>query len=215
MGICYVVGAGEFCDSGFAPDAEDCVIAADGGYQPLKERGVQPALLVGDFDSLTETPENVPILRFPVEKDDTDMGLALREGWARGYRRFAIYGGGGGRVDHLLANWQTMCRYSRMGASVWMVCADYTAYAITNGKLTLPRRPAGTLASVFCNGESASGVTLEGLYYPLHDAVLHCDQPLGVSNRYETADAAVSVKCGTLLVIVYDAPKTSELRPCK
>ena len=67
--------------------------------------------------------------------------------------------------------------------------------------LTLPDRPGGTLVSVFCHGDRAEGVTLTGLAYPLSDAALAGDFPLGVSNRrLEGQPATVSVRRGTLLI---------------
>ena len=96
-GICYVVGAGEFCPRGLTPGPGDLVIAADGGYGQLKQWGMSPHLAVGDFDSLGRVPEDVEVVRHPVRKDDTDMMLAVQEGLARGCGRFLIYGGLGGR----------------------------------------------------------------------------------------------------------------------
>jgi thiamine pyrophosphokinase len=72
---------------------------------------------------------------------------------------------------------------------------------VANGRLTLPPAPAGTLVSVFCHGSAARGVTLEGLSYPLSDAELTCDWPLGVSNAYEAERPEISVTDGVLLVI--------------
>ena len=40
MKTCYIVGAGEFYGS-FMPDDDDLVIAADGGYKALLEKGIQ------------------------------------------------------------------------------------------------------------------------------------------------------------------------------
>lgn len=202
MPTCYLVGAGEFAPRGFTPGPGDLIIAADGGYTPLLELGVRPHLLVGDFDSLAERPRDVPMLAFSTHKDDTDMGLALAEGVARGYRDFALYGAGGGRMDHFLANLQLLGAASRGGATARMVCADTDVLAVTDGTLALPGRPAGTLVSVFCHGERAEGVTLRGLAYPLTGALLTCDRALGVSNEHLGGEATVAVEHGTLLVFV-------------
>lgn len=242
MPTCYIAGAGDFTARGFAPGPEDLVLAADGGYRALYRLGTTPDLLLGDFDSLGDVPlpANLPVLRFPVRKDDTDTGLALRYGLEQGFRDFALYGCAGGRVDHLLANLQSMARVSRLGASVRLAAPDYDAWALTgpaapgapdaNGPiapaplvpgpdapaplapgpdasaapaavLTLPPRPGGTLVSVFCHGDRAEGVTLTGLAYPLSDAVLTGDFPLGVSNRrLDGQPATVAVRRGTLLI---------------
>lgn len=214
MPTCYIVGAGDFTPRGFAPVPGDLVLAADGGYRALCSLGYTPDLLLGDFDSLGDLPlpPDLPVLRFPARKDDTDTGLALRHGLDRGFRDFALYGCAGGRVDHLLANLQSMARVSRLGATIRLAAPEYDAWALTGpapdapapgpaATLTLPDRPGGTLVSVFCHGDRAEGVTLTGLSYPLDGADLTADFPLGVSNRrLEGQPATVSVRRGTLLI---------------
>lgn len=225
MPTCYIVGAGDFTPRGFAPVPGDLVLAADGGYRALYSLGYTPDLLLGDFDSLGDLPlpPDLPVLRFPARKDDTDTGLALRHGLDRGFRDFALYGCAGGRVDHLLANLQSMARVSRLGATIRLAAPEYDAWALTGpapdtsvphasgpaphapdgpaATLTLPDRPGGTLVSVFCHGDRAEGVTLTGLSYPLDGADLAGDFPLGVSNRrLEGRPATVSVRRGTLLI---------------
>lgn len=220
MPTCYIVGAGDFTPRGFAPVPGDLVLAADGGYRALYSLGYTPDLLLGDFDSLGDLPlpPDLPVLRFPARKDDTDTGLALRHGLDRGFRDFALYGCAGGRVDHLLANLQSMARVSRLGATIRLAAPEYDAWALTGpapdasgpaphapdgpaAVLALPPRPGGTLVSVFCHGDRAEGVTLTGLSYPLDGADLTGDFPLGVSNRrLEGQPATVSVRRGTLLI---------------
>ena len=133
MPTCYIVGAGDFTPRGFAPVPGDLVLAADGGYRALYSLGYMPDLLLGDFDSLGDLPlpPDLPVLRFPARKDDTDTGLALRHGLDRGYRDFALYGCAGGRVDHLLANLQSMARVSRLGATIRLAAPEYDAWALT------------------------------------------------------------------------------------
>lgn len=232
MPTCYVVGAGDFTPRGFAPGPGDLVVAADGGYRALYSLGYTPDLLLGDFDSLGDLPlpADLPVLRFPVRKDDTDAGLALRHGLDLGFRDFALYGCAGGRVDHLLANFQSMARVSRLGATVRLAAPDYDAWSLTGpapsgpapnapapgpapnapapaAVLALPPRPGGTLVSVFCQGDRAEGVTLTGLAYPLSDAALTGDFPLGVSNRrLDGQRATVAVRRGTLLILQSAGP---------
>lgn len=236
MPTCYIVGAGDFTPRGFAPVPGDLVLAADGGYRALYSLGYMPDLLLGDFDSLGDLPlpPDLPVLRFPARKDDTDTGLALRHGLDRGYRDFALYGCAGGRVDHLLANLQSMARVSRLGAAIRLAAPQYDAWALTGpaprasapapggpapnaptpaapdapaAVLALPPRPGGTLVSVFCQGDRAEGVTLAGLAYPLSDAALTGDFPLGVSNRrLDGQRATVAVRRGTLLILQSAGP---------
>lgn len=208
MGTCYIVGAGEFSPRGLNPREGDFIIAADGGLRALEAMKIRPDLLIGDLDSLGThpLPDGVPLEKHPVEKDDTDTGIALAQGYDMGYRDFALYGCAGGRVDHLIANFQSMCRYSKLDAAVRLIAPEYDAYALSNGSIALPHRPAGTNVSIFCHGRKAEGVTLRGLYYPLNGYTLTCDHPLGVSNQHTEEEAKISVQSGTLLIIQYLKP---------
>ena len=128
------------------------MIAADAGLKHLEALGLAPDLLVGDLDSLGKAPEGLPLLRHPVEKDDTDMELALNEGATRGYRRFLLYGGSGGRIDHFLANLQLIAHASREGLTAILVCPDFNAYAVTDDTLRLPARPRARCSRYFALG---------------------------------------------------------------
>lgn len=155
MPTCYIVGAGDFTPRGFAPVPGDLVLAADGGYRALYSLGYTPDLLLGDFDSLGDLPlpPDLPVLRFPARKDDTDTGLALRHGLDRGFRDFALYGCAGGRVDHLLANLQSMARVSRLGATIRLAAPEYDAWALTG---PAPDAPASDASAPDASASHAS-----------------------------------------------------------
>lgn len=201
-GSCYIVGAGEFNAQAFHPGAEDFVIAADGGYKALKENNFTPHMSVGDFDSLGRKPEGENVVSLPVEKDDTDMMAAIRLGVERGYQTFHLYGGTGGRIDHTLANFQSLVWLSQQGCRGTLVGKGWRALTITDGTRSFDATHTGTI-SVFCVGDAAEGVWLRGLKYPLEDAALTCDFPLGVSNEFTGVESSVTVRKGTLLVIYY------------
>ena len=63
MNICYIFGALDTAIADFKPQESDLIIAADGGYSTLKKLNIKPDLVVGDFDSLGETPENENIIK--------------------------------------------------------------------------------------------------------------------------------------------------------
>lgn len=161
MPTCYIVGAGDFTPRGFAPVPGDLVLAADGGYRALYSLGYTPDLLLGDFDSLGDLPlpPDLPVLRFPARKDDTDTGLALRHGLDRGFRDFALYGCAGGRVDHLLANLQSMARVSRLGATIRLAAPEYDAWALTGPApdTSAPSTPAPDALAPHTSASHASG----------------------------------------------------------
>lgn len=196
---CFIFGAGEFYGLPCGIGAEDMVIAADGGWNVCKALGLDPNLLVGDFDSLGETPDFPRILRLPVEKDDTDMLRAVREGFLHGQREFHLLGGMGGRTDHTIANLQTLAFIAKHGGRGWLYGSGERFTAVENGAITLEKREKGTF-SVFCLGGDASGVTIRGGQYALSDAVLTADFPLGVSNHFTGEDVVISVQQGCLLI---------------
>lgn len=199
-GICYVVGAGISYGLDFCPGAEDLVIAADAGLCHLEKQGISPDLVIGDFDSLKSVPEHLHTIVLNPEKDDTDMLAALREGIKAGYESFHIFCGTGGRIDHTLANIQTLGWLSENGMRGLLFDQDNIITAITNDKLCFEKIPDGYL-SVFSHTTRAMGVYLRGLKYELNDAVLTNTFPLGTSNEFIGRESSISVREGTLVVV--------------
>ncbi|MBQ8729618.1 MAG: thiamine diphosphokinase, partial [Lachnospiraceae bacterium] len=76
---CVIMGAGDFCEN-ITFKANDLIIAADGGLRHLEGIGVKPEFVIVDFDSLGYVPSDLKVIQKPVEKDETDMYLAIREG---------------------------------------------------------------------------------------------------------------------------------------
>ena len=202
--ICYIVGAMSLSMSLRPyPAPGDYAIAADRGYDSLMAFGVQPDLVVGDFDSLGHTPSHPNVIQLPAEKDDTDMIFALRKGLELGYRRFVLLGGVGGRVEHTYANLQLLDWLTTQGAQGFLVGEKTAATALRDGELVFPQSMSGYL-SVFCNSGSAEGVTLEKLKFPLSEHTLTGTFPLGVSNEFIGESARVAVKSGSLILIWED-----------
>ena len=201
---CYIFGAGDFDGLEERPGAKDYVIAADGGYTACRRAGVEPQLLLGDFDSLAEVPALPHVERVPVEKDDTDMMLAIKRGLERGETLFHLDGGmGGQRTDHTVANLQALLYLADHGAEGWLHGRGERWTAIRDGSITLPARERG-IVSVFCMGADAQGVTIEGGQYTVHDAVLTSSFPLGVSNHYVGNPVRVTVAQGSLLIALIE-----------
>ena len=199
MGTCIIFCAAEF-DRLLRPiGGEDHVIAADGGLAHTQKLGITPTEILGDFDSLGFIPEGANV--FPVEKDDTDAMLAVRRGLALGYREFLLYGSlDGPRLDHTVANFQTLQYLADRGSYGYLVGKDQLVTVVKNGKIAFPAGCTGTV-SVFCMGADADGVTLTGLYYPLTGGTLTAGFPLGVSNHFTGEIAEISVEKGSLLVL--------------
>lgn len=199
MGKCVIFCAAEFDALAEPLGAEDCVIAADGGLRHTEKLNIRPDVILGDFDSLGYAPEGANV--FPVEKDDTDAMLAVRRGLQLGYREFLLYGSmDGPRLDHTIANFQTLQYLCDQGAFGCLVGNACIAAVVKNGSLHFPAGREGTI-SVFCLGADAEGVDIEGLYYPLKNGTLTAGFPLGVSNHFTGKEAVIRVRRGSLLVL--------------
>lgn len=181
---------------------DDVIVCADSGLEYARRCGVVPSIVLGDFDSFHGSfPSDAEIIRLPKEKDDTDTLFAVRLGMERGVREFLIAGGIGGRLDHTLGAVQTLN---------WLVSRGASA-AMDDGRQFLEvlqgpaeREYSGDFRS-YCSLLSLSprvtGVTLSGFRYPLTDAVLTYDFPLGVSNEIRDPVAVLKFSEGRLAVI--------------
>ena len=202
MKRCIIFSAGTFYGLRQRPGPEDYVIAADAGYLACLVAGVTPDLLLGDFDSL-ERPKDFPntIRAASPEKDDTDTLLAVRAGLEKGCDTFYFYGATGGqRLDHTLANFQTLLWLRRRGARGYIYGDNFIWTVIENESITISGTVENGLVSVFCMCDRAKGVTEEGLRYTLTDAELTADCPMGVSNEMAGDEAKISVREGALLI---------------
>lgn len=198
--LCVIFGAGEVYSPRKHFGKTDLIIAADGGYAAALEAGLEPSVVIGDFDS-GAVPENTAahIVKLNRDKDDTDMLAAVKLGLRRGYKNFVIYGGTGGeRLDHTYANFSVLAYLNAFDARGFLVDKHSIATVVTDGKFALPKQTKGTV-SVFAFGGNATGVTLKGLSYELDDAELTPDFPVGVSNA-TAKNGTISVKHGSLLI---------------
>lgn len=183
----------------------DFRIAADGGLRHALALGVLPDALIGDLDSVSpadlSAAENagVRILRYPVEKDDTDLELALQLALDEGYTRVRLLGTLGGRVDHLLGNLFLLARPDLSGLDVRIDEGGQEIFIID--RETVIAGHPGDLVSLLPFGGEARGVETEDLYYPLRGETLYPYHTRGVSNVMLAARAVVRLAAGRLLCV--------------
>lgn len=197
MRNCVIFCAGVF--HGLMEPVSGVSIAADGGLRHMELLGLTPDVILGDFDSLGYVPQKANV--FPVEKDDTDTMLAVRKGLELGCSRFVLYGAlEGPRLDHTVANFQTLQFLADRGARGFLVGKDTVVTVLKNGSLTLPALQEG-IVSVFCMGKDARGVSIRGLQYGLERGTLSAGFPLGVSNHLAGKEATICVEDGSVLIL--------------
>ncbi len=214
---CIIISAGDFVPVEIPIEDGDYVIACDAGFLHAREVGILPDLIVGDFDSLAEAgtmalndlreiecsdPDR--IVRLDVKKDDTDTIKAVKIGLSKGYRKFYLYGAlGGKRIDHTIANIQTLNFIKNHGARGYIMEHDKMLVIAKNETIKFHRGNTGYI-SVFSLSEVSKGVTIKGLMYNLERGELSNDFPLGVSNEFIIdEEAEITVEEGTLLITVY------------
>ncbi len=214
---CVIISAGDFVPVEIPVEDGDYVIACDAGFLHARDVGILPDLIVGDFDSLAEAgtialrdlkeiEDNSPerIVRLDVKKDDTDTIKAVKIGLSKGYKKFYLYGAlGGKRIDHTIANIQTLNFIKNHGAKGYIMEHDKMLLIAKDETVKFHRGNTGYI-SVFSLSEMAKGVTIKGLMYNLERGTLTNDFPLGVSNEFIIdEEAEITVEEGTLLITVY------------
>ena len=223
MERCVMIGAGDCPAADMKIEKGSLYIAVDGGYAYCKKLGISPGLIIGDMDSLTEgeslcskgsrngslreeieriemlCPEKV--IRLCKEKDDTDMLAALKIGMEKGYRDFSIYGALGGRIEHSIANIQCLVYLRNHGAKGRILDNGVEMFVIQEESVVFDREMEGYL-SLFALGEKVEGVTIAGMKYPLKDATITNDYPIGISNEFVGQEGMIEVKKGMALLIL-------------
>ncbi len=183
-------------------DGAKLIICADAGVVHAQNMGVKPDIILGDFDSYTgEIPECRQVIKLPAEKDDTDTMYAVKLALDMGFDEFVLLGALGGRLDHTLANIQTLKYLQSKNAFGRLVGEDNIVFLVSSGEIKIKRR-TGFKLSVFSYSDVCYGVTLKNVHYLLNDYTLDNRFPLGVSNEFEGDFALVSVKDGDLLIIL-------------
>ena len=198
MNTCYIACALD-CVLDFEPDNSDFVIGADRGYQMLLEQGKRIDLIIGDFDSGVYPKDANNVLKYPVEKDETDSAIAIKHAIDKGYKKIVIYGAVGGTLDHTIANISLICKYAEKGIDISLVDGENVVFAISNAKISFSSKASGRI-SVFSHTDISYGVCEKGLLYTLDNYDLDNKTSLGSGNSFIGENAEISVRKGTIII---------------
>ena len=176
------------------------VISADKGYELADSLGMTSDLIIGDFDSAKSVPQVGNIKKYPSEKDDTDLMLAVKSGLDKGCSKFIIYGATGGRLDHMIGNIQTLMYLVSNGAEGSIVSDSEIVQLLAVGSYCIPKREGFSL-SLAAYSEKVEQLCISGAKYNVSDCCLTNGFPLGISNEIIEDFARINFKKGVLLVI--------------
>ena len=181
---------------------------ADKGLCLCHPLGLVPSLLIGDLDSVNEAQVSVvsaaggEVLRYPPEKDESDLELALREAHRRGYRGVTFLGMAGGRLDHSLFNLLAILGLAQqMGISARALSSHSEVHLLLPGSHNFTRT-RGSICSLLPLSDRVENVSLRGLRYPLENETLDWTSTRGLSNLMTEDNFNVTLTAGRLLLIL-------------
>ncbi len=204
MRRCVIVGGAEIRDYAAVRAylrEDDYCIFCDCGLRHRESLGIEPDLIVGDFDSHERPDTDAETIVLPREKDDTDTVFAAKEALRRGFVDFLLVGVIGGRLDHTLGNVAILLLLRERGVRAARIVDDFSEMElVAESPVNVEDRFADF--SLLNISGTARGVTVEGAKYPLRDAEISCGYPYGISNEVLPGERAViSVAEGELLLI--------------
>jgi len=183
------------------------VVAADGGARNARALGLVPHVLVGDSDSLdAETTRwleehGATVVRHPVDKDETDLELALLYAVDAGATEIAILSAWGGRPDQSVANLHLLAHPQLAGRRVRLLGAGYEILLLRGGEeARLATTPGDTVSLIPLAGD-AHGVRTAGLRWALAGDTLRFGPARGVSNQATASQVHIRLEKGLLLVV--------------
>ena len=195
-----------------APSA-DLVVAADAGLEVLLQAKRPTDVVVGDLDSVSPealsaaTAQGAEIREYAVDKDESDLELALAAAINGGAQRVYVVLADGGRLDHQLANLLVLASPRWRSAEIDAVVGEHRVWIVREERI-LPLLVGEPLA-LHAVGGVASGVTTTGLRYPLADAELEALVALGISNEAVIASPTVTVASGVVIAISSSKPSSA------
>ncbi len=160
-------------------------IAADGGLYHCRNCDLVPDILIGDFDSIpVEMLEDYrrrqcTVFEFPVDKDATDLELAVNTAIERGSSAIHLFGVLGGRWDMSLANILLLSHEKYKKQKIIIYDTDTAIQIFHPGKYRFVERKDRRISFLPVSAR-VSGVSLTGFKYPLGDQ--QCDQ-FGAGDR--------------------------------
>ncbi|MBN2364275.1 thiamine diphosphokinase [candidate division WOR-3 bacterium] len=183
----------------------DLLIAADGGYDILREYGIEPDFFIGDMDSTTfgDIPEKTITILAPAEKDQSDSELAVDFALSKKPSKIVLINALGKRPDHLFSNISLLFKKTE---TIEILDDHWTITALSGPcSYRLQKAFEKQMFSIFAFGDSLKGLTMKGFKYELDD----CDVDpgsRGLSNHMISDIIEVSFREGKAVIFIERDP---------
>lgn len=188
-------------------DAEDLVIAADGGANLCSKLGIIPDILIGDMDSVQPElinelrSEGTQLIVYPREKDQIDLELALSYALAQEAHEVILFGLLGGRLDLSLANLMLLVKDDWDSMSLVVSDGPDTAYVMHGDDNIVLRGNPGDIVSLVPLTHTVTDVSSQGLRWPLQKTTLEIGSTLSISNEFLEHSVEIKIGQGKLLLV--------------
>lgn len=202
---CIIIAASDFNLNYLKKNKNDLLIVCDAGYLNFKKinnlNDNDIDLLIGDFDSLKDVPDNINTIKLNPIKDDTDVCDAIKYALSKGYLDFDLYACIGGRLEHSLANISLLGFLKDNNASARIINGNQIIELLENESKCFDETFTSYF-SCFPFSENAL-VTIKGMKYELENYILKNTFPLGIDNEFINEKSIIEVKQGKVLIIYY------------
>lgn len=185
----------------------DVWIGADRGAYVLIEQGIKLDYAVGDFDSIEDFEDKeiqanaMHYLKYPIEKDQTDLEIALLKAFKLKPEKILLFGVTGGRLDHELINIQLLYTIVKQGIKGIIVDRQNMLELTTPNKYDVYKDDHYPNISFVPYTKQVKGLSLEGFYYPLENETIQLGSTLCISNKLLSNKGTFFYEEGILLLI--------------
>lgn len=173
------------------------IVAVDGGLNHCRRMGIKPDLIAGDLDSaspdILKHYEGVRKVIHPVDKDLTDLEIALQEALSFKPEKITLFGALGNRTDHTLFNLILLSRYP---GKLFLETEGEQLFVIDR-EVELDCFVGQVLSLLPLNGP-VTGITTKGLKWELSHRKMD-KHFMGISNVCLKPKVKISVGKGDLL----------------
>jgi len=176
--------------------SDDLLISADGAYDYLKKYQIEPAVLIGDMDSISIIPENKDIkIIHSRDSESNDLEKSLNYCLEHDLRNIRIFGADGKRIDHAIINFATLSSYSDLLNIEIITNEEYLRF-LRPGEYGFSgkRGQRFSLLAIY----SADKLTIKNAKFPLENDTLHKGSK-GLSNAFRSKELVISFQTGSIL----------------